>query len=225
MKLLLIEDDRALADGLSQALQRERFVVTSAHSGRTALEEYEAFQPDLVVLDLGLPDLDGIGVLKKLREKRSTVPVLVLTARDALDDKVKALDLGADDYLVKPFEMAELLARLRVLARRLGTASSSEIILGRVTLDTASHKVTVGGADVSLPRREYMTLKALMENAGRVQTKEMLEHHLYGWGEEVGSNTVEVHVSNLRKKLPEGFIKTIRGVGYTVSRDQRESVG
>ena len=221
MKLLLVEDDKDLAQGLTHALQRESFVVSNATTGVAAKEQFVSFQPDLVVLDLGLPDIDGIDVLKYLRSQHDVTPVLILTARNALDDKVRALDIGADDYLAKPFEMPELLARLRAMSRRLGTASSSEMVIGQVTLDTAAHKVSVGETEVNLPRKEYMTLKALMESAGRVKTKDMLESNLYSWGEEIGSNTIEVHVSNLRKKLPEGFIKTIRGVGYTISQDKR----
>jgi len=220
LKLLLVEDDKDLAQGLTHALQKESFVVSNAATGGAAKEQFISFQPDLVVLDLGLPDIDGIDVLKYLRNKHDVTPVLILTARDALDDKVRALDIGADDYLAKPFEMPELLARLRAMSRRLGTASSSEMIIGQVTLDTAAHRVLVGETEVSLPRKEYMTLKALMESAGRVKTKDMLESNLYSWGEEIGSNTIEVHVSNLRKKLPEGFIKTIRGVGYIISQDK-----
>jgi len=221
LKLLLIEDDKDLAQGLTHALQKESFVVSNAATGGAAKEQFISFQPDLVVLDLGLPDIDGIDVLKYLRNKHDVTPVLILTARDALDDKVRALDIGADDYLAKPFEMPELLARLRAMSRRIGTASSSEMVIGQVTLDTAAHKVSVGKTEVNLPRKEYMTLKALMESAGRVKTKDMLESNLYSWGEEIGSNAIEVHVSNLRKKLPEGFIKTIRGVGYTISQDKR----
>jgi DNA-binding response OmpR family regulator len=220
LKLLLVEDDKDLAQGLTHALQKESFVVSNAATGGAAKEQFVSFQPDLVVLDLGLPDIDGIDVLKYLRNKHDVTPVLILTARDALDDKVRALDIGADDYLAKPFEMPELLARLRAMSRRLGTASSSEMVIGQVTLDTAAHRVLVRETEVSLPRKEYMTLKALMESAGRVKTKDMLESNLYSWGEEIGSNTIEVHVSNLRKKLPEGFIKTIRGVGYTISQDK-----
>lgn len=221
MKLLLVEDDKDLAQGLTQALQRESFVVSHAATGAAAKEQFVSFEPDLVVLDLGLPDIDGIDVLKYLRTQHDPTPFLILTARNSLDDKVRALDIGADDYLAKPFEMPELLARLRAMSRRLGTASSSEMIIGQVTLDTVAHRVLVKGIEVNLPRKEYMTLKALMESAGRVKTKDTLESNLYSWGEEIGSNTIEVYVSNLRKKLPEGFISTIRGVGYTISQNKR----
>jgi len=221
LKLLLVEDDADLAKGLQQALQAEGFIVTLAENGSSAKKEISQFQPDLIILDLGLPDMDGIQVLRHLRAIKSRTPALILTARDTLTDKVSALDQGADDFLAKPFDMPELLARLRVMARRLGTAVSSEIVIGEVVLDTAAHELRVAGELVSLPRREYSVLKVLMEEAGRVKTKESLENSLYDWGESVGSNTIEVHISNLRKKLPEGFIKTIRGVGYTIARQLR----
>ena len=148
----------------------------------------------------------------------STGPVLVLTARDGLDDKVSGLDGGADDYLAKPFDMQELAARLRVFERRLSTATTSRIVVGEVELDTAAHTVRVGGQPVELPRREYMLLKSLMESAGKVLTRESLETRLYSWGEEVASNALEVHIHHLRRKLPDNLIRTVRGIGYTVAR-------
>lgn len=220
MKILLIEDDHALANGLAQALRRENFIVEIAETGKKGVSLHKLFAPDLAILDLGLPDISGNQVLKQLRELQRSLPILILTARDALNDKINALDGGADDYLCKPFEMGELMARIRVLARRLGTARSSIIRNGNVELDTASHRVNVDGEDLSLTRREFMVLKALMENAGRIQTRETLEDKLYGWGDEVASNTIEVHISNLRKKLPDNFIQTIRGVGYTINGSQ-----
>ncbi len=221
MKVILVEDDTALANGLRKALQREGFVVDHYATGEEAIDSISLTSPDLVILDLGLPDMDGMDVLRRLRAGREPLPVLILTAREALVDKVSALDGGADDYLSKPFEMDELLARLRVLARRLGTSVSSEVCVGPVVLDQASHSVSVEGNEIVLSRREYMLLKALMENAGRIQTKEILENKLYGRGEEIASNTIEAHISNLRKKLPVGFIQTVRGVGYTIDRGQR----
>ena len=218
MKLLLVEDDRNLSQELKRALKRESFIVSNVASEAAAEEEFVFFQPDLVILDLGLPDIDGVHFLKFIRSRLNETPVLILTARDNLEDKIQALDIGADDYLVKPFEMSELLARLRAISRRLGTACSSEVVIGKVRLDTAGHRVLVEDKVISPPRKEYMTLKILMQNAGRVNTKDMLESKLYALGEEIGSNAIEVHISNLRKKLPEGFIKTIRGVGYTISQ-------
>jgi DNA-binding response OmpR family regulator len=145
------------------------------------------------------------------------LPVLVLTARDGVDDRIRGLDLGADDYLVKPFALPELFARLRVIERRLGTASSHLISVGPVVLDSSAHQVQVDGEALTLSRREYVLLKLLLESAGRIKTREQIEASLYAWGEEVASNALEVHISNLRKKLPKDFIKTVRGVGYSVS--------
>ncbi|GAB2191410.1 response regulator [Sessilibacter sp. MAH2] len=219
MKVLLVEDNKDLSNALSQALVRENFVVECAYDGQSALRYFDSLEPDLVILDLGLPEIDGFGVLNHLRNQKHTTPVLILTARNAVDEKVKALDLGADDYLSKPFEMPELLARLRALSRRVNLVSTSnEIVVGTVVLDSATHEVAVDGVKLSLPKKEYMTLKVLMEGVGQVKTKQILESNLYSWGEEIGSNAIEVHISNLRKKLPEGFIKTIRGVGYLIPK-------
>ena len=175
-----------------------------------------AEQTDIVILDLGLPDMDGLEVLRQIRQKVKDMPVIILTARDKVTDKILGLDAGADDYLPKPFDMDELFARLRVLERRLGTASTAMVKIGKVALNTQTLELTVAGEAVSLPRRELMLLKVLMENGGRIQPKQKLESRLYEWGDEVSSNTIEVHIHHLRKKLPENFIKTIRGVGYSI---------
>ncbi|MDO8342335.1 MAG: winged helix-turn-helix domain-containing protein, partial [Cellvibrio sp.] len=169
-------------------------------------------------LDLGLPDMDGIDVLKLVRQKKLPTQVLILTARDSTNAKVIGLDSGADDYLTKPFELDELLARLRVLERRLGNSSSSLINIGPLSLNTAHHEVLLDGAPLVLSRREYMLLKALVEHVGVIQTREGLEAKLYSWGDEVSSNAIEVHIHNLRKKLPPDFIRTLRGIGYMVPR-------
>lgn len=219
MRILLVEDDSSLAAGLQAALSREGFAVNHVGSGKLALAAVRAEVPDMVVLDLGLPDIDGLQVLAQLRETNRGLPVLLLTARDGAEDKVKGLDRGADDYLAKPFDMKELAARLRVIERRLSaTAATSRLNVGSVELDTAAHAVTVAAQPLELPRREYMLLKALMESTGKVLTREALEGRLYSWGEEVSSNALEVHIHHLRKKLPEDFIKTVRGIGYTVPR-------
>ena len=160
--------------------------------------------------------MDGLEVLKAIRSRDVDLPILLLTARAGVDDRVAGLDSGADDYLPKPFEMSELLARLRVMERRLTTARTAEITIGRVALDINHNRVAVDGAPVDLSRREFMLLKSLMEHAGRVQTRNTLENRLYSWGEEVVSNALEVHIHHLRKKLGSDFIKTVRGVGYRV---------
>lgn len=218
MRLLLVEDDVALRDGLQQALSVQGFAVNSVGTGQQALAAVRSGDCDAVILDLGLPDIDGLSVLKQLRQKQQRMPVLILTARDGIDERIKGLDLGADDYLVKPFAAPELFARLRVIERRLGTASSHLIRCGEVELDTTAMQLQSGGISVSLSRREYVLLKELMESAGRVKTREQLEASLYSWGEEVASNALEVHISNLRKKLPDDFIRTVRGVGYSIAR-------
>ena len=220
MQLLLVEDDLPLASGLKQALQKSGYAVNHVDSGNAALHAIKVERPDIVILDIGLPDIDGIAVLKKLRVSDKMLPVLLLTARDSVDDKVAGLDSGADDYLAKPFEMTELLARLRVLERRLSTVKTSEITIGQVCLDTIDQRVTFQGEELDLARKEYMLLKSLMENAGRVMTRPTLENRLYSWGEEVSSNAVEVHIHHLRKKFGNEFIKTIRGVGYKLDPEQ-----
>lgn len=218
MPILLVEDDDDLAAGLKTALQHEGFAVNRVALGRDALGAVAAAVPDIVILDIGLPDIDGLTVLQRIRKTLPDLPVIILTARATLDDKVAGLDSGADDYLAKPFETEELLARIRVMQRRLSTVKSNEIEIGPVTLDTATQDVRIGADRVELSRREYMLLKALMEKAGRVQTREALEDRLYSWGEEIASNAVEVHIHHLRKKLVPEFIKTIRGVGYVIDK-------
>jgi len=216
MLILLVEDDRSIAHALELALHKQGYSVNTVGTGKAALLATETGRPDLVVLDLGLPDMDGLEVLRKVRAHDVDLPVLLLTARAGLDDKIAGLDSGADDYLPKPFEMTELLARLRVMERRLTTARTAEITIGQVTLDINHNSVAVDGEVIELSRREFMLLKSLMENAGRVQTRNALENRLYSWGEEVASNALEVHIHHLRKKLGADFIKTVRGVGYRV---------
>ncbi|WP_461518388.1 response regulator [Porticoccus sp.] len=218
MQILLVEDDRPLATGLQTALRKQGYSVNHVETGDACLHVVGIEPPDIIILDLGLPDIDGLKVLQKIREKLATLPVLLLTARDSVDDKVAGLDSGADDYLAKPFEMTELLARLRVLERRLGTVKSTCISIGEVSLDTTSQAVFYREELQELSRKEYMLLKSLMENAGKVLTRSTLEARLYSWDEEVCSNALEVHIHHLRKKLGADFIKTVRGVGYKVNR-------
>jgi len=216
MLILLVEDDHSLAHALEVALQKQGYSVNAVGTGKAAVHTVETNPPDLVILDLGLPDLDGLEVLRRIRSKQVDLPILLLTARSGIDDKVAGLDSGADDYLAKPFEMTELFARLRVMERRLTTFRTAQITIGKVTLDINHNSVSVDGSQLDLSRREFMLLKSLMENAGRVQTRNTLENRLYSWGEEVASNALEVHIHHLRKKLGADFIKTVRGVGYKV---------
>lgn len=218
MQVLLVEDDQSLAAGLCKALRNEGFVTNHVAAGKAALHAVSTEPPDIVVLDLGLPDMDGLDVLKRIRNSGSQVPVLILTARASIDARVSGLDGGADDYLSKPFEIPELIARLRVIERRLSSTQDSTIEVGDVTLDTLTRQVVCKGEPVELARREYTVLKSLMENCGKIQTREQLESRLYSWGEEVSSNAIEVHVHHLRKKFGSDFIKTVRGVGYTVRK-------
>ncbi|WP_193162012.1 response regulator [Microbulbifer hainanensis] len=214
MRVLLIEDDRSLADGIATALRHGGYAVDLAVQGREGVALAHAAQPDVILLDLGLPDIDGIEVLRQLRSGGLTSSVLILTARDDLTSKVRGLDAGADDYLTKPFEVDELLARLRALERRAGLSVSAELTIGDVTINLASHEVTRAGEPVKLSRREFTLLRALAERPGHILSREQLEDKLYSWGEEVSSNTVDVHIHNLRKKIYPEFIQTIRGVGY-----------
>lgn len=218
MLILLVEDDILLAEALKNALKREGFSINHVSKGEVAIQTITTDPPDIIVLDLGLPDIDGLEVLKYMRQQEALIPILILSARDNLDDKVAGLNGGADDYLAKPFEIPELLARLRVFERRLSTFNKSDIVIGAVTLDITCREVTRNKKVIELPRKEYMLLKALMENAGRVLTRERLATKLYSWGEEIASNSLDVHIHHLRKKLGLDFIKTVHGVGYVVKK-------
>lgn len=216
MRLLLIEDDTALGDGIHQALLRDGYTVDWIKDGASALHALLSETFDLAVLDLGLPRLDGLQVLAKLRATGSTLPVLILTARDATGDRIAGLDAGADDYLIKPFDLAELKARLRALLRR--SAGRAQVLIEHrgITLNPGNQRVTLDGEAVSLTPKEYQLLYELLSPAGRVMTRERLMQLLYGWNEEAESNTLEVHIHNLRKKFFSDLIRTIRGVGYMV---------
>ena len=216
MRLLLVEDDRSLAAGLSLALRNKGFAVNHVARGDHALHAVRTDPPDLMILDLGLPDMDGLEVLRQLRSTNRTLPVLILTARDTTSDKVAGLDLGADDYLAKPFDIDELDARLRAMSRRLGNATGSILTAGDLSLNLATRELTKGELPIELSRREYALLRAFMENRGKVLTRESLEGKLYAWGEEVASNALEVHIHHLRRKLGSDAIKTVRGIGYSL---------
>ncbi len=214
MHLLLVEDDAMLGESLSRNLRREAYAVDWVRDGLLAHRALAHASFDAVLLDLGLPRRDGLEVLRSLRGRRDDTPVLILTARDQLADRVGGLDAGADDYLVKPFDLDELLARLRVLARRRAGRAQPRIQHLGVTLDPGSREVWFGGAEVSLTRREYALLLALLERPGRVWSREELTQRLYPAGEGAHSNAIEVHVHALRRKLSVELIKSARGVGY-----------
>lgn len=213
MRILLIEDDSLLGDGVKCALERQGYVVDWLSRGREGLTALENEDLSAVILDLGLPDIDGLEVLASVR-RTSNVPLLILTARDAIESRIRGLDAGADDYVLKPFDLQELLARLRVVTRRASGHSSCELKLGDLLIDEASHKVSWRDQEVDLRRREYALLLELVRHADKVLSRTRLESLLYGWGEGVESNALEVHVHHLRKKLDKRLITTVRGIGY-----------
>lgn len=218
MKLLLVEDDALLGDGVRAGLKQAGFAVDWVQDGLAAKVALDSEEYDLLVLDLGLPKLSGMDLLKSVRAKRASLPVLILTARDTVADRVAGLNAGADDYLVKPFDLDELIARLNALLRR--SAGQVELTLqhGAIELTPASHQVRLAGTDVSMSAREFSLLHTLLLHSGRVHSREQLEQTLYGWGEEVESNAIEVHVHHLRKKLGGDLIRTLRGVGYVIDK-------
>ena len=218
MKILLVEDDALLGDGLYTGLKRMQYTVDWVNSGEAALSSIMDAEYDAVILDIGLPRLSGLDVLRQVRRHGNSLPVLILTARDALSDRVTGLDAGADDYLVKPFEFAELCARLRALTRRSHGLTEHKISFRNIEIDTAAHRVTFDGEQVEVSRREFSLLEELLTSAGRVLSKSHLEQKLYSWGDEIGSNTIEVHVHHLRKKFGADLIRTVRGVGYIVPK-------
>ncbi|WP_233869398.1 response regulator [Paraburkholderia adhaesiva] len=218
MRLLLVEDDEMIAEPVLESLRREGYAVDWARDGREGELSLGHGVYDLVLLDLGLPKKDGIDVLNGYRNRGGKAPVIILTARDAVTDRIGGLDAGADDYLVKPFDLDELAARARALLRRRVGQKQPVYTHGDLTLDPASHTVTLAGTTVPLVPREFALLHILIEEPARVFTKAELEDRLYGWGEEVGSNTIEVHVHSLRRKLGAEQIVTVRGVGYRLKR-------
>jgi two-component system response regulator QseB len=216
MRLLLAEDDPMIGQAVRAGLRQQGFAVDWVQDGGGAEHALEIGTYDLCLLDLGLPRKEGLQVLKDLRQRGSALPVVIMTARDAIADRVQGLDAGADDYVVKPFELSELGARIRaVLRRREGRASPVMEHLG-VTLDSATHEVRRDGHDVQLSAREFSLLQALMEHPGRILSRAQIEERIYGWNEEVGSNVVEVHIHSLRRKLGADFVLNVRGVGYRV---------
>ncbi|MDZ4263197.1 MAG: response regulator transcription factor [Pseudomonadota bacterium] len=218
MRLLLVEDDLLLGDGISAGLKQDGYTVDWVQDGESADHALQSEHFDIVVLDINLPRLSGIGVLKRLRDRRNVIPVLLLTARDTITDRVQGLDCGADDYLTKPFDLNELNARLRALLRRSSGRATPLLVNGLIVLDPAARRVTLDGQEIELSQREFVLLQAFLDNLGRVLSRTRLEQMLYGWGVEVESNTLEVHIHHLRKKLTTTLIRTVRGVGYVMEK-------
>ncbi|MDR3580991.1 MAG: response regulator transcription factor [Oryzomonas sp.] len=216
MRLLLVEDDPMLGDSVQCVLQQESFAVDWARDGEEAELALNAFLYDCVLLDLGLPGKNGLDLLHDLRKRKSSMPVIILTARDAVSDRVAGLDSGADDYLVKPFDPDELTARIRALLRRRDGRVEPLITFGTLTLNPATHELYCQGRPIRLSLREFSLISLLLERPGATVSREQLEERLYGWNEEVESNAIGVHIHNLRKKLGHDLIRTVRGVGYMV---------
>jgi len=216
MRILLAEDDVMIGEAVRAGLRADGFAVDWVRDGAAAEGAVTAGSYDLMLLDLGLPLRTGLQVLHSLRDRRSRLPVVVLTARDAVADRVAGLDAGADDYLVKPFDLRELAARVRAVMRRKGGSAGGKVEHGGITLDPATHQVHRNGAPVEVSKREFALLQALLERPGRILSRAQLEDRLYGWGEEVESNVVEVHIHSLRRKLGTECIRNVRGVGYRV---------
>jgi len=214
MRLLLVEDDEMLGKAVKAGLKQDGYTVDWLTDGESALQALESDDFDVIVLDIGLPGLSGIEVLQRIRQKKNAIPVMILTAYDTVSDRISGLDAGADDYLIKPFDLDELLARLRAITRRSSGHTQSHIEVGQIRLDTAAHRVMVDGKEISISNKEYQLLGYLMNHSGKVIPRDRLESILYGWEGGVESNSLEVYIHNLRKKLGAEYITTVRGVGY-----------
>ena len=218
MRVLLVEDDALLGAAIQAGLEQSDYTVDWLRDGAQAASALRTAEPDLLILDIGLPGRSGLEILAELRARGSSLPVLLLTARDTVSDRIAGLDSGADDYLVKPFDLGELTARMRAIARRRGGRAEAVIRHGDLVLDPASRAVTRAGESVSLSAKATMILEALLERPGMPVSRERLELTLYGWNEGVDSNTIEVHVHHLRKKLGKDLIRTVRGLGYMIPK-------
>lgn len=220
MRILLVEDDDLLGDATKAGLTSDGYNVEWLKDGIQAESALKSSKFDGIVLDLGLPGKDGLAVLKSMRSRGDATPVLILTARDLVDDKIKGLDAGADDYLIKPFDLDELFARLRALIRRSLGRADPVIKIGSISLNPASHEVLFDNTIVDLSQREFSLLQLLIESSGHVLSRDYLEERIYGWNKDIESNALEVHIHHLRKKLGNSFIKTIRGVGYIIQKEK-----
>jgi len=221
MRILLAEDDQLLGDGIRSGLGLEGDTVDWVSDGVAADQALSTDEFDLLVLDLGLPRKDGLEVLRSLRRRGDLTPVLILTARDKVADRVAGLDAGADDYLTKPFDLDELLARVRALTRRHTGRAAPLLQHGELALDPATHKVSLAGAPVDLAPREYALLRLLLEQRGKVLSRARLVEALYGWDGDLESNAIEVHIHHLRRKLGNSLIRTVRGIGYGIDQPER----
>jgi len=222
MRILIVEDDTLLGDGIRTGLSQNGYAADWVEDGAAAQTALLTNDYEAIVLDLGLPKVPGLEVLKKMRAQGNDTPVIILTAMDGVDERVKGLDSGADDYLTKPFDLEELTARLRALLRRRGGRSTPVITHGTLTVDPASHSVTLDETVIDISPREFTILQLLLENHGKVMSRSRLEEGLYAWNDEVESNTVEVHIHHLRKKLGAELIRTIRGVGYIIDKKRSQ---
>jgi len=218
MRVLIVEDDEALGEGIQEGLKRDGYTVDWIKDGQLADQVLKTEEFDAIVLDLGLPKLHGIRVLENLRLRGSRIPVLILTARDAIEERIKGLDMGADDYMTKPYDLSEVSARLRALQRRSVDRATPEIHYKDLIINPVAHEVKFKGEPVNLPRREFALLQKLIENQGKALSRDQLTQSLYNWDEDVDSNALEVHIHNLRKKFGADLIRTIRGVGYMVEK-------
>ncbi|NDH08680.1 MAG: DNA-binding response regulator [Gammaproteobacteria bacterium] len=218
MRLLLLEDELDLAEAIALGLQQFNCELVHQNNGLQALNTLLNYKFDAIILDLGLPGMNGIEVLDKIRQSKNLTPIIILTAKDSTEDCVQALNLGADDYMTKPFDLNELYARLRALTRRIQTKDEPFLRFNNIIINRDAHSVQINLEELFLPRREYDLLCKFMENPGRVLTRDVLMQSIYNWDDEVDSNTLEVHIHNLRKKIHPNLIRTIRGIGYILEK-------
>ena len=224
MRLLIVEDDELLGDAVKAGLTQFGYVVDWLKDGEIARTVVKTEPFDLIILDLGLPRFSGMSLLQTIRRSNNKTPIIILTAKESVDDRIKGLDAGADDYITKPFDLNELGARVRALTRRAQGRAEAVLQYGPITIDIAAHTVTLNRQPINLARREFALLQKLLESKGQVLSREKLMQSIYSWDEEVDSNALEVHIHNLRKKLNANFIRTIRGIGYLVDKIPKDEM-